>query len=55
MTRAFFRMLTFCTALAFAAPAAAQTVHLAVIVGLAGDPSVPNKLPENRCGQGAAE
>jgi Peptidase C13 family len=38
MTRAFFKMLTFCAALACAAPAAAQTVHLAVIVGLAGDP-----------------
>jgi hypothetical protein len=38
MTQGFFRMLTVCAALACAAPAAAQTVHLAVIVGLAGDP-----------------
>src|SRR5678809_259904 len=38
MTQGFFRMLTFCAALVCAAPAAAQTVHLAVIVGLAGDP-----------------
>jgi hypothetical protein len=32
------RGVMFCTALACAAPAAAQSVHLAVIVGLAGDP-----------------
>jgi hypothetical protein len=38
MIRGFFKMLTFCAALACAAPAAAQTVHLAVIVGLAGNP-----------------
>jgi len=38
MTQGFFKMLTVCAALACAAPAAAQTVHLAVIVGLAGDP-----------------
>ena len=38
MTRALIGMLTFGAALACAAPAAAQTVHLAVIVGLAGDP-----------------
>ena len=38
MTQGFFKMLTFCAALACAAPVAAQTVHLAVIVGLAGDP-----------------
>ena len=38
MTRGSIRMLTFGAAVAFATPAAAQTVHLAVIVGLAGDP-----------------
>jgi hypothetical protein len=32
------RFLTFCTFLALAAPAAAQNVHLLVVVGLAGDP-----------------
>src|SRR5882672_11128067 len=32
------RLVIFCAALASAAPVAAQTVHLAVIVGLAGDP-----------------
>jgi hypothetical protein len=38
MTAGFVRMTIFCAALACAAPAAAQTVHLAVVVGLAGDP-----------------
>lgn len=32
------RLLTCCTFLALAAPAAAQSVHLLVVVGLAGDP-----------------
>jgi hypothetical protein len=34
----FLRATVLCVALAFAAPAAAQSVHLAVVVGLAGDP-----------------
>ena len=38
MTRILLRTAMFCTALALAAPVAAQTVHLTVIVGLAGDP-----------------
>jgi len=38
MTRTFLRGAIFCALLALATPAAAQTVHLAVIVGLAGDP-----------------
>ncbi len=38
MARALIGMLTFGAALACAAPVSAQTVHLAVIVGLAGDP-----------------
>jgi hypothetical protein len=38
MTAKLIRGVTVCAALALAAPAAAQTVHLAVIVGLAGDP-----------------
>lgn len=38
MTRLLLRAVVFCVLLALAAPAAAQTVHLAVIVGLAGDP-----------------
>jgi hypothetical protein len=38
MTSRIFRVALLCGLLAPAAPAAAQTVHLAVIVGLAGDP-----------------
>jgi hypothetical protein len=38
MTARLTRGVMVCAALALAAPAAAQTVHLAVIVGLAGDP-----------------
>src|SRR5690349_8973163 len=38
MTSLMFRVALICWALAVASPAAAQTVHLAVIVGLAGDP-----------------
>jgi hypothetical protein len=38
MTRNLIRTALFCSLLALAAPAAAQTVHLCVIVGLAGDP-----------------
>jgi len=38
MTFTWIRVAIFSTVLAIAAPAAAQTVHLAVIVGLAGDP-----------------
>jgi hypothetical protein len=38
MAALFLRTVVFCAVLAIAAPVAAQTVHLAVIVGLAGDP-----------------
>jgi Peptidase C13 family len=38
MAASFLRTVVFCAVLASAAPVAAQTVHLAVIVGLAGDP-----------------
>ncbi|MFL6281419.1 MAG: hypothetical protein ACJ731_14985, partial [Vicinamibacterales bacterium] len=38
MSSPMFRVAILCSLLAFAAPVAAQTVHLAVVVGLAGDP-----------------